>query len=58
MADLLFARDLEREYHLPESTWRFWHYEGKLPAAKVGRRLVWKRSDVIEFLASQGLDAS
>ncbi|WP_082950186.1 MULTISPECIES: helix-turn-helix domain-containing protein [unclassified Mycobacterium] len=57
MADLLFASDLEREYRLPESTWRFWHYEGKLPAAKIGRRLVWKRSDVVAFLAAQGLDA-
>lgn len=58
MGDFMFASDLEREFKLVESTWRYFHYEGKLPAVKVGRRLVWKRADVLEFLAAQGLDAS
>ncbi|HTY34013.1 helix-turn-helix domain-containing protein [Mycobacterium sp.] len=54
--DYMFASDLEREFKLPESTWRFWHTTGKLPATKLGRRLVWRRADVLAFLASQGLE--
>ena len=55
--ELLFAEDLEREYRLLASTWRYWHYQGKLPATKLGRRLVWRRSDVVRFLAAQGLNS-
>ena len=58
MGDLMYAADLERDYKLPESTWRFWHYTGRLRAAKLGRRLVWKRADVLAFLAEQGLDVT
>jgi hypothetical protein len=58
VTDLMFAEDLETEYRLPASTWRFWHYSKRLPATKIGRRLVWRRSDVIKFLSEQGLDAS
>jgi hypothetical protein len=53
--ELLFAEDLENEYRLPASTWRYWHYNGRLTATKLGRRLVWKRADVLKFLAEQGL---
>lgn len=55
-SQLLFASDLHREFKLPESTWRYWHYTDKLRAAKLGRRLVWKRVDVVRFLAEQGVD--
>lgn len=56
MADLMFADELEAEYRLPASSWRYFHYVGKLRATKIGRRLVWKRADVVAFLAEQGLD--
>jgi hypothetical protein len=56
--DFMFAADLERDYKLPQSTWRHWHHTGQLRAAKVGRRLVWKRGDAIAFLAEQGLDVT
>jgi hypothetical protein len=54
---LMFCEDLEREFRLPQSTWRYWNATEKLKAAKLGRRLVWRRSDVLAFLAAQGLDA-
>jgi hypothetical protein len=52
--DFMYAADLEREFKLPESTWRYWNTIGKLPATKLGRRLVWRRADVLNFLAAQG----
>jgi hypothetical protein len=53
--EFMFAKDLEQEFRLPESTWRYWHLTGKLPATKLGRRVVWRREDVLTFLAAQGL---
>jgi hypothetical protein len=53
-SEYLFAEDMERDYKLPESTWRYFHSVGKGPkASKLGRRLVWKRSEVEAWVAQQ-----
>jgi predicted DNA-binding transcriptional regulator AlpA len=53
-SEYLFAEDMESEYKLPASTWRYFYGAGKGPkASKLGRRLVWKRSDVEAWIAEQ-----
>ena len=48
----MFTEDLERDFKLPQSTWRYWHQTGRGPKArKWGRRLVWRRDEVEAFFA-------
>jgi hypothetical protein len=52
--EYLTAEDLERDYRLPASTWRYFHTADKGPkATKMGRRLLWKRSVVEAWIAEQ-----
>jgi predicted DNA-binding transcriptional regulator AlpA len=53
-SEYLFAEEMESDYKLPASTWRYFYSVGKGPkASKLGRRLVWKRSDVEAWMAEQ-----
>lgn len=48
------ADDLERITGTKASTWRYWAHIDAGPASfKIGRRRVWKRSTVMEWLAAQ-----
>lgn len=50
----LSSVDLEAMTGTPASTWRYWHMIGEGPASqKIGRRRVWKRSVVLDWLAAQ-----
>lgn len=50
-ADYLSATELEELTGTPASTWRYWAHIGTGPASfKLGRRRVWKRSTVQEWL--------
>jgi len=52
--DYLSCTDLERLTGTKASTWRYWAMIGAGPASfKLGRRRVWKRSIVLEWLAAQ-----
>ena len=48
------AVDLEKLTGTKASTWRYWASIGTGPASfKLGRRRVWKKSDVVAWLAQQ-----
>lgn len=52
--EYLSASDLEALTGTPESTWRYFAHVGRGPASlKIGRRRVWKRSTVTQWLAEQ-----
>lgn len=52
--EYLSAADLEALTGTPESTWRYFAHVGRGPASlKIGRRRVWKKSTVLEWLADQ-----
>lgn len=45
---------LEQMTGTPASTWRYWAYVGTGPASfKIGRRRVWRRADVVAWIAAQ-----
>jgi prophage regulatory protein len=51
VTDYLSAPQLEQWTGTPASTWRYWAHIGTGPASfKLGRRRVWKRSTVEEWL--------
>lgn len=53
-AEYLSAPQLEQMTGTPASTWRYWAQIGSGPASfKIGRRRVWKRSTVKEWLEDQ-----
>ena len=53
-AEYLTAPQLEQMTGTPASTWRYWAHIGSGPASfKLGRRRVWKRSTVLQWLESQ-----
>jgi prophage regulatory protein len=53
-SEYMSAPDLEQLTGTPASTWRYWAHIGWGPASfKLGRRRVWKRSTVVEWLESQ-----
>lgn len=53
-AEYLSAPDLEKLTGTKSSTWRYWAHIGFGPASmKIGRRRVWKRSEVRAWLAAQ-----
>lgn len=57
--DYLNADDLEAMTGTPASTWRYWAHIGTGPASqKLGRRRVWKRSTVLDWLDSQAATAA
>jgi prophage regulatory protein len=50
----LTAPQLEEMTGTAASTWRYWAHIGSGPPSfKLGRRRVWKRSTVLEWLAAQ-----
>jgi prophage regulatory protein len=52
--EYMSAPDLEKLTGTPASTWRYWAHIGSGPASfKLGRRRVWKRSVVLNWLESQ-----
>ncbi len=53
-SEILFATDLEAEYRIPQSTWRYWAHTGQGPRSyRLGRRRVWDRSEIEKWLAEQ-----
>ena len=59
MSDYLDSLDLEKLTGTPASTWRYWAHIGSGPASfKIGRRRVWKRAVIEEWLAAQEVAAS
>lgn len=53
-SEYLDSVDLEGMTGTPASTWRYWAHIGAGPTSfKIGRRRVWKRSTVVEWLAAQ-----
>ena len=53
-SEYLSCNDLEKLTGTKASTWRYWAMIGAGPTSfKLGRRRVWKRSTVMEWLASQ-----
>lgn len=53
-AEYLSAPELERLTGTKASTWRYWAHIGTGPKSfKLGRRRVWKRSDVLGWIAAQ-----
>jgi prophage regulatory protein len=54
MAEYYTAAELEALTGIPEATWRYWSHTGKGPASfKLGRRRMWRRAVVDEWLAEQ-----
>jgi prophage regulatory protein len=52
--EFLSSLDLEKLTGTKDSTWRYWASNGTGPASfKIGRRRVWRRSDVMDWIASQ-----
>lgn len=53
--DILDAADLQVMTKIPAATWRWWHSIGQGPpnSFRLGRRRVWRRSDVEAWIAEQ-----
>jgi predicted DNA-binding transcriptional regulator AlpA len=50
----LDALDLEKLTKTKASTWRYWAYIGTGPVSfKLGRRRVWRKTDVMAWIAQQ-----
>lgn len=50
----LTAEELEELTGIPASTFRYWAHVKQGPASmKLGRRRVWKKSDVMDWIAQQ-----
>jgi predicted DNA-binding transcriptional regulator AlpA len=57
--EYLDSKQLETLTGTRASTWRYWASIGSGPASfKLGRRRVWRRSVVLEWLAAQETSAS
>lgn len=53
-SEYLDSLELEELTGTKASTWRYWAMTGQGPASfKLGRRRVWKRSAVLEWIAEQ-----
>lgn len=58
-SEFLDAPGLERLTGTKASTWRYWAYMGTGPTSfKLGRRRVWRRDDVLAWIAEQETGAS
>ena len=54
LPDILDSLDLERLTGTKASTWRYWASIGAGPASfKMGRRRVWRKLAVLEWIAEQ-----
>jgi prophage regulatory protein len=52
--DYLGSVALEQLTGIPASTWRYWAINDSGPRSfKIGRRRVWRRSDVLAWIAAQ-----
>ena len=59
VSEFLDAHALEQLTGTKASTWRYWAYLGEGPASfKLGRRRLWRRSDVMAWIAEQEGGAS
>lgn len=57
-SEYLDSLDLERLTGTAASTWRYWAHIGTGPKSfKLGRRRVWRRSEVLRWLAEQEASA-
>lgn len=53
-SEFLSASELAQWTGNPASTWRYWAHIGFGPSSfKLGRRRVWRRTDVQEWIAAQ-----
>jgi predicted DNA-binding transcriptional regulator AlpA len=56
--ELVGAADLEQLTGIRASTWRYWAYCGEGPTSfKLGRRRVWKKSEVLDWIDAQRASA-
>ncbi|MFD6134582.1 helix-turn-helix transcriptional regulator [Isoptericola sp. NPDC060257] len=54
MNDLMRTEDVSRETGIAAATLRFWRFQGTGPrSAKLGRRVVYRRSDVEAWINEQ-----
>ncbi len=54
MADIMTMPEVAELVRVPLATLRFWRHQGTGPASfKVGRRVVYKRQDVLAWLEAQ-----
>jgi len=59
LPDYMDAPQLEELTGTPQSTWRYWAHIGQGPPSfRLGRRRVWKRSAVLQWLADQEATAA
>lgn len=53
-SEYLDSVNLEQLTGTPASTWRYWAHIGSGPPSfKIGRRRVWKKTTVLQWLADQ-----
>ncbi|GLP74933.1 hypothetical protein TUM20983_20430 [Mycobacterium antarcticum] len=53
-SEFVTAPELEQWTGTPASTWRYWAHIGSGPASfKIGRRRVWKRAVIEQWLDTQ-----
>jgi len=53
-SEWLTLREFAEEIRIPEATIRYWRWQGRGPkSTKLGRRVVYRRSDVDAWLAAQ-----
>jgi prophage regulatory protein len=53
-SEFLSAPELEKMTGTPASTWRYWAHIGSGPTSfKIGRRRVWKRTVIQQWLDAQ-----
>lgn len=58
-SEFIGAPDLEHLTGTKASTWRYWAMLGTGPASfKLGRRRVWRRSEVLAWIANQEAETS
>ncbi len=52
--DLLFAEELHTLTRIPAGTWRYYAHAGIGPKSfKLGRRRVWRRTEVLAWIAER-----
>lgn len=57
-AEYMNAHDLEQLTTIPASTWRYWaHIRSGPPSFRIGRRRVWRKTEVLTWIADQEGDA-